>query len=1660
MAIKIIGLNPIVTQSSTDLYEVSLNGLGSRKETRAQMQSWMQNNLLTPEQIIYVTNSGSDVSGNGSALNSYATLSYALSSISPSSSTPYLILMQGVFTETNVALKPWVAISGNDSSSLHVTGSVTLDSSWSSSGELTINHFYNIEFPATVTLDFNAAGAAGAVFNFSNNLMSGACDFSVVGDSTTGTILLFENNVNFASTWNITVTNCYGAIDGGDTGNVTINHSSETAGGNFNVINSTIEGNFSLNDTTTSAGMSLFHEQCKVIGNTTYASNGSALIEVFAKGMTYFNAPTLDYGTSGGAVQFFSDYLTQLPALLNGAGYEPNTIADAVKANYYFNPVNFTGIAGPSGQWVADSVTGFFAGIDAALASVSGGSPPQLLYLDSANGNDSNPGTIQKPFQTYPAAAAYAVSNGASITTPFAILPAGIVSQISGDLVLYPFVDIIGQDIQTSQLSCTGNIVLDASFDSVSTPKCIVSGCKLSGSSISLSVSAAQSQQVLFKDIDYTSISTVTLNGSGLGSCLYLFQNCLIPGPSPAFTSTNAIVAFQNSAASGVTSIGNSSTGPSQLFFYNNPNPGAVYIQNTGSGSSNLVAFSTPITSGLTLDGNSVTAQFDSTSYCSVPSFLNGASFSNITLSSLADGVQQSTFSPVNYVPTNNGGADPWSVSSVTANLAGIDLALGSLLSANIPQIVWANSLTGNDLTADGSMSLPFQTYGAAASFAAPSANANNPYSIELVGNFNESGMVLYPFVNVHSNNTAMFYTAGTVTADSSWNSVTSPFCRVQGFILSALQVDITFTTYQGAELEFDVDWGSTPDIQIHGSNTTAPEKVSFFGRPTYSGEPIEYEMYSVNPYFENIYAASIILENQSTVSSMTAVIKNCQAIAQLFMSTSGSQDLYTEVFDSPQIAYIDIQDNQSYLTIDSTSYTVQPTLAGTATLVNINIISLSDGVNCSTYSPVHFTPIPSSAYGANSLSAYIAGIDSALATVIPGTPIAQQLWVNTASGNDSHAGTMPDNALATYDVGAYPIVFANASPTNPYVVNIIGPSAVTSNFNILPYCTVNIIGGLLTVPGQINLDASYASANNTFSYVYGQFLASGGVSLDYGAGDGNLVTLNVDPTTTPSISATSPGGTGNNGVVISILPNADVYAGVFNSSVSFQNLALFIQNFYSYANVTLTSLGSGNCSIALQSSSLNTKLTIDGTGGAAYFQTQNTYTQSLEVITTNAEGDIFDDQSYPMSLILSGGAIISQIGILGSTDGLAFSTTFSPVNFSLVGGNWPSTSLTAALAGIDAQLATSGGGDLQDAYNAGTPGSQGLINLTTDNLNPFVTANSVRGSGSTLQRHFDAFNTVPITGGLGFWGYAYSGYNSSLSKVDYATTAAFATTTTAGSETATWSLIMMQSGSAVTALHVNAAAQEIDTPYEIVNPAGAQTFNTSYNLNSSLTYSGQLLGYTAISDDASAYTVTINSGGFSLNSNDCFYIQTQGTNTVTITPSGGATINGNTSSVTVPLYTKATVQLVNNSSKAWVVTYESPLALISSAAFPFTWDSGNSANLTTTSFVTGSYIVCGDYVTANLSILVYPTNNNATVAFTAPLVASGAFPVANVVSMTANLSYQSAAGGSSSYIGNATNQPASISGTNSISVPFYTGGSSGFYMQLNMSFSYKFQNF
>lgn len=118
-----------------------------------------------PQQSVYVdAQSGSDTIGNGSAMNPYATLAKANSSITDNATAKrYVIVLTGTATEAAVAIKPFVSIVGfsPNSARISVTGAgnhITLDASWT--GGSTSN-LENITLVSSTNLSFNTSAIVG-----------------------------------------------------------------------------------------------------------------------------------------------------------------------------------------------------------------------------------------------------------------------------------------------------------------------------------------------------------------------------------------------------------------------------------------------------------------------------------------------------------------------------------------------------------------------------------------------------------------------------------------------------------------------------------------------------------------------------------------------------------------------------------------------------------------------------------------------------------------------------------------------------------------------------------------------------------------------------------------------------------------------------------------------------------------------------------------------------------------------------------------------------------------------------------------------------------------------------------------------------------------------------------------------------------------------------------------------------------------------------------------------------------------------------------------------------------------------------------------------------------------------------------------------------------
>ena len=131
------------------------------------------------------------------------------------------------------------------------------------------------------------------------------------------------------------------------------------------------------------------------------------------------------------------------------------------------------------------------------------------------------------------------------------------------------------------------------------------------------------------------------------------------------------------------------------------------------------------------------------------------------------------------------------------------------------------------------------------------------------------------------------------------------------------------------------------------------------------------------------------------------------------------------------------------------------------------------------------------------------------------------------------------------------------------------------------------------------------------------------------------------------------------------------------------------------------------------------------------FFNCKNCSINILNIDTNTVTGYIFDSQSYPFtsSLNFTGGADISQISIVGgyTFDGLPFTQSFTPSKFSLVSGNWPSSSTTAAFAGIDAALIKTVAFTFtyDSGHSSGITGTPVLVFGTQTSSGNYVTVNA-----------------------------------------------------------------------------------------------------------------------------------------------------------------------------------------------------------------------------------------------------------------------------------------------------------------------------------------------
>lgn len=161
--IPISGLPASVSAQTTDIFPIVQGGV-TKKESIAQVLS-----LIAPAQnVVYVNaQTGNDSTGNGIAINPYATISHATTAITTNTTNNrFVLFLQGIFSEAAITVKPWVSwFSPVDvATRVSVTGAgnnVTLDASWSGTTAATVG-IHNVIFPSPTNINFNLNGVTGS----------------------------------------------------------------------------------------------------------------------------------------------------------------------------------------------------------------------------------------------------------------------------------------------------------------------------------------------------------------------------------------------------------------------------------------------------------------------------------------------------------------------------------------------------------------------------------------------------------------------------------------------------------------------------------------------------------------------------------------------------------------------------------------------------------------------------------------------------------------------------------------------------------------------------------------------------------------------------------------------------------------------------------------------------------------------------------------------------------------------------------------------------------------------------------------------------------------------------------------------------------------------------------------------------------------------------------------------------------------------------------------------------------------------------------------------------------------------------------------------------------------------------------------------------------
>lgn len=638
----------------------------------------------------------------------------------------------------------------------------------------------------------------------------------------------------------------------------------------------------------------------------------------------------------------------------------------------------------------------------------------EQLYVNAASGNDSNSGSILEPMATYDAARLLALSLGASINNPFVVNLIGPFS-VTGDVVISPFVSVIGTSSYSSRISFTGHIVLDSLWNSITSPFTVIRNLNLIGSlGINFIYTVFQGGSFIrFQDCSFQ-YNSIAILGSGTNTACetVIFNNCNTDGTAePTINVDNINLELFNTNPSNDITVSCVSTISQARFVLtgSQTRTGNITLDAPSTGTlTTTIGSSNTFGKTLTINGSSHTVNIDSTSYQFTLVLTGGATLSNLVTPTLTDGMVNTSYTPSSYTPT--GGSSPsFSASSVTGNLKGIDLALASIGGNVVPsEMIFVDAINGNDSN-NGEISQPLKTYGAATTLAVsrtPAYGASQVIvlmtSISITGN-----MSIFPYVSILGlgKYSTVIGMTGNVVFDTSWGTVSLPNIQIMNVSFVTKNFNLVYSAYKAGSFirfencSFQLDDAGEPFAVVgsNGSGTALCETVIFqncsLDLQTGVLEP-HYELTNVNSYFFNtrISTAFTALVSSATVQA-NLIIEDCVGITSgIIVHTSSTGTLNTIISGSSVQGTLLINGANNSVSVDSTSYQFSGiTLTGGASISNLSNTSLSDGVRANqNFSPVNYTPVqPVSTVSDDSVTGNLLGIDNALGVIESALPKA-----------------------------------------------------------------------------------------------------------------------------------------------------------------------------------------------------------------------------------------------------------------------------------------------------------------------------------------------------------------------------------------------------------------------------------------------------------------------------------------------------------------------------------------------------------------------------------------------------------------------------------------------------------------------------------------------